>query len=1015
MRNPNRPLFLALTCWSSLCSLCLCGETPGLRLPEGFEITEWADSSLANDIHCLTVGPAGQVVVSGRGYVRLLVDEKGTGKATRGLDFAEAPRDGAMGLCWDGDDLYCMGDGGLRRYRQAGGEGRSRPSELLYRFRTGGEHSGHAILRGPDGWLYILGGDGTGFSKREAALPTSPIKEPIGGCVVRFPPDFRGCEIVADGFRNAYGMDWNSDGELFTYDSDNERCVSLPWYESTRFYHVVPGSRHGWLAHQHTQSYRQPPYFLDVVAPIAYLDRGSPTGVVCYRHTQFPAHYRGGIFLLDWTFGRVWLLKLERAGGTYSARREVFLQATGENGFAPTAGAVDPRNGDLYLSIGGRGTRGAVYRIRYPQGAKTVQAQEVARQQPARRSLDWQPDRATALIQKATAGNPGERLTALQLVMRHHDRLPAEQLERTVQANLEQTDRLLRQATARVLACLPPERQQRLINQAKSPRSRLTVGLAQVGAASRAAPGDSRRESHSPARLAGPTGDLISDANLAGDLRLDAVRLLQLHLGDIADPAKKGTLWEGYTRRKPKPDATESMRQALRNAFPSGHGDLDRELLRTLAILEDDDRELPARVASRLTDASHPTEDFHVLTVLARLRGTFSDTVIRQTARALLRLDAKVTARKMNRESNWEIRLGELVAHLIRKEPKLTLALLDDPEFGRADHAIFAAAFPGERRGVSPPVRDRAAERFLARAKRDPDFAWNASLIGLVGGLPEERSLPILRKLWGQAGQDESILEILARKPRVEDRERFVESLKSGRMQTVGSAVLALSELRVKLTRSEVLALVLALRGLPPGKDGEPVRPHLLTLLKQQTGQDLPDADSWSRWVARTWPEFAPRVRNLDGIDEPAWERRLASIDWTGGNSESGRQVFVRAQCSGCHSGAQALGPDLKGAAGRFSRADLFTAILQPSKDVPPRYRTTLLTTNAGKSYQGMIVYEAADSLMLQTGPLTTVRLTDTQISERHLSTRSLMPAGLLDRLSDREIADLYAYLKELR
>lgn len=82
---------------------------------------------------------------------------------------------------------------------------------------------------------------------------------------------------------------------------------------------------------------------------------------------------------------------------------------------------------------------------------------------------------------------------------------------------------------------------------------------------------------------------------------------------------------------------------------------------------------------------------------------------------------------------------------------------------------------------------------------------------------------------------------------------------------------------------------------------------------------------------------------------------------------------------------------------------------------MPPRYRTTLLTTTAGKTYQGMIVYEALDSLILQTGPLTTVRVTETQISERQPSTRSLMPAGLLDRLSDREIADLYAYLKGLK
>src|SRR4051794_34589480 len=176
------PSFLLLFCL--LCALGVCVVNPsssagaetalGLRVPEGFEVVEWADSTLANDIHCLTVGPAGQVVVSGRGYVRLLVDEKGSGKATRALDFAEAPRDGAMGLCWDGDDLYCMGDGGLRRYRHASGGGRTRPSELLYPFKTGGEHSAHAILRGPDGWLYVLGGDGAGFSRKEARLPASP-------------------------------------------------------------------------------------------------------------------------------------------------------------------------------------------------------------------------------------------------------------------------------------------------------------------------------------------------------------------------------------------------------------------------------------------------------------------------------------------------------------------------------------------------------------------------------------------------------------------------------------------------------------------------------------------------------------------------------------------------------------------------------------------------------------------------------------------------------------------------
>jgi hypothetical protein len=40
--------------------------------------------------------------------------------------------------------------------------------------------------------------------------------------------------------------------------------------------------------------------------------------------------------------------------------------------------------------------------------------------------------------------------------------------------------------------------------------------------------------------------------------------------------------------------------------------------------------------------------------------------------------------------------------------------------------------------------------------------------------------------------------------------------------------------------------------------------------------------------------------------------------------------------------------------------------------------------------------------------------LTNPQIRERRLTSLSLMPSGLLDRLTDRDLADLYAYLKSL-
>jgi hypothetical protein len=65
-----------------------------------------------------------------------------------------------------------------------------------------------------------------------------------------------------------------------------------------------------------------------------------------------------------------------------------------------------------------------------------------------------------------------------------------------------------------------------------------------------------------------------------------------------------------------------------------------------------------------------------------------------------------------------------------------------------------------------------------------------------------------------------------------------------------------------------------------------------------------------------------------------------------------------------------------------------------------------------GNVYQGLVMYDAVDSLILQTGPATTVRLPGETVVARRVSPRSLMPAGLLDSLSDQEIVDLYAYLK---
>ncbi|MBY0227977.1 MAG: hypothetical protein K2W96_01720, partial [Gemmataceae bacterium] len=425
-----------------------------LKVPEGFTVSLVAGHETANDIHCMTVVPDGRIVVAGRGYVRLLGAD---GKKL--LDFAGAPKDGAMGLFWEKGDLYCVGDGGLKVWRDAE-KGHAKPPAVLFKCKTGGEHTAHAVQRGPDGWMYLLVGDGTGITAKDITGPLSPVKEPVAGCVLRFSPDWKQCECYGHGFRNAYGMDFGCDGELYTFDSDNERCVGLPWYEGCRFYRVQCGGFHGWLGPKLASTWRMPPHFPDVVPPVKDLGRGSPTGVTCYRHAQFPEKYRGGFFLCDWTFGRILFLERpsEWRGVTTSfLDPKTFAKATGEEGFAPVASCVDPTTGDLLIAIGGRGTRGAVYRIRYAAGFGKADAKEVAKLQPQPRTLDWDPKLAERML-----GWSDDRRLQQEYALRHIGKLTPEQ-KRKAYRNGATMFGILRPLASRVLAALPEKERKELV------------------------------------------------------------------------------------------------------------------------------------------------------------------------------------------------------------------------------------------------------------------------------------------------------------------------------------------------------------------------------------------------------------------------------------------------------------------------------------------------------------------------------------------------------------------------
>ncbi|MGC4005275.1 MAG: hypothetical protein QM811_20005 [Pirellulales bacterium] len=210
---------------------------PGLIVPPGLVAEKFAGDDLAHDIYTIVTDGRGDPIVAGPGYIKRLLDENGDGTADRAITLSEFPKNGAHGLCLHPDGLLVNGDDKLSLLRDKDGNGAYETRDVWATLKNT-EHGANNIVRGPDGWYYVACGNDAGVTAAFAKTEASPIKTPIAGAILRFSPDGTNSEIVADGFRNPYGLAFASDGVLWTYDSDNERDQFLPWYCPTRLFAV---------------------------------------------------------------------------------------------------------------------------------------------------------------------------------------------------------------------------------------------------------------------------------------------------------------------------------------------------------------------------------------------------------------------------------------------------------------------------------------------------------------------------------------------------------------------------------------------------------------------------------------------------------------------------------------------------------------------------------------------------------------------------------------------------------
>lgn len=125
----------------------------------------------------------------------------------------------------------------------------------------------------------------------------------------------------------------------------------------------------------------------------------------------------------------------------------------------------------------------------------------------------------------------------------------------------------------------------------------------------------------------------------------------------------------------------------------------------------------------------------------------------------------------------------------------------------------------------------------------------------------------------------------------------------------------------------------------------------------------------------------------------------------------NGAKLFSKS-CASCHvlygEGGK-RGPDLTGS-DRKNLEYLLENVIDPSSSVADTYRSSVLLMEDGRTLIGVITEETESTLkLLMVEEETVVEIS--QIEDRRDTVKSLMPDGLLDKMTDQEMVDLFGYL----
>jgi glucose/arabinose dehydrogenase len=347
-----------------LCGRVVADELPldQLHAPPGFKIELLARVPDAREMalgpHVLYVGSRheGKVVA-----VRL--DDQGRAVAQHTI---ASGLDSPSGVAYREGSLYVAAIGRVLRFDDIDRQLDRPPRPKLVRgdLPRDGWHGWKFIAFGPDGWLYVPVG-----------APCN-VCEPDDrhGAIFRMKPDGSELQVFARGVRNSVGFDWEPDTHALWF-TDNGRDMLGDDGPPDELNRAAQAGLNFGFPYCHGDAIADPEFgskrpCSDFTAPAQALGpHVAALGMRFYTGTQFPARYRGQVFIAEhgsWNRStkigyRITTVKVEGGRGVaYAPFVTGWLQ--GERAWGRPADVLVAPDGSLLVSDD---LAGAIYRVRY--------------------------------------------------------------------------------------------------------------------------------------------------------------------------------------------------------------------------------------------------------------------------------------------------------------------------------------------------------------------------------------------------------------------------------------------------------------------------------------------------------------------------------------------------------------------------------------------------------------------------------------------------------------------------